>query len=96
MNWLFPTLAALMAVHVAAIVSGRSTASLTHRIAFTSGIVGLLSIPALILAVFKSFCIAGGCSDRLSGVDVFGAVAAAAAIASVVSTAAIQIRRRRA
>ena len=96
MNWLFPTLAALMVVHIAAIVSGRSTASLVHRIAFTSGIVGLVSIPTLILAAFKSICIAGGCNDRLSGTDILGAVVVAAAIASLLSTAVIYIRRTRA
>ena len=96
MNWVIPTLIAVAFIHVTAIVFGRPTGSVQHRIAFASGIVGLLSIPALIFAALMSICIAGGCGRGFSPSDLVAIAFVVIALTSAGSVVAINVHRKRA
>lgn len=96
MDWTFPGVLVVTCIHVLAIVAGRSTGSVPHRIAFASGIFGLLSIPLLLLAVLTSFCIAGGCRDGTGAADLAAIAFVAIALVSSVSLVVIGVRRKRA
>jgi len=96
MNWVFPTLITVAFIHVAAIVFGRPTGSVQHRIAFASGIAGLLSIPVFIVVGLMSMCIAGGCSNGFKASDLVAIAFAAIALTSLGSLVAIGTHRKRA
>ncbi len=96
MNWVLPAILAVATLHILAIVAGRSTSTLPHRIAFASGILGLLSIPAVFVAGLLSLCIAGGCADGFSSADFFGIAFLVIASSSLISLAVIAVRRPRA
>ncbi len=96
MNWVLTSLITVTCVHVAAIVLGRSSGSLPHKIAFFSGILGLLSIPVLMIAGLKSLCIAGGCGDGASPADIAGVAFIAIALCSLISLLFVWVRRKRA
>jgi len=96
MNLIFPGLIVVALIHVLAIVIGRPTGSLQHRVAFVSGIFGLISIPLVILAGLMSFCVAGGCSNDISAADLVAIAFVVIALTSLGSLLAIGVRRKRA
>ena len=96
MHWVIPALIAVTVVHIMAIVFGRTNGSVPQRIAFVSGIAGLLSIPAVIVAGLLSFCVAGGCRSGFSTADLFAFAFVAIALLSFGSLIALGTRGRRA
>ena len=96
MVWIL--VAALIALtHLVAIVLGRLTRDWLQRVAFSSGLVGVFSFPAVLYFAVKSFCIAGACR----GVDSTGLGLALAAfgllaVTSLISSAVLLVRRLRA
>jgi hypothetical protein len=97
MNWALPTLAAVAALHVIAVVIGRPTGSLRNRIAFASGILGLLSIPLVIVIGLMSLCIAGGCGHGgIGAIEITAIVFVLIALSSLISLIVIGTHRPRA
>ena len=96
MNWVFPSLILVAVIHTIAIVSGRSLVNIEHRVAFGSGILGLLSIPLVVILGLASFCIAGGCSHEFDTADLAAVAFVVLALASAISLVLIRVRRTRA
>ena len=96
MIWLAATLAVPL-VHVGAIVVGRLMRDRLERIAFTSGLAGVLGFPVLAYFAVKSFCIAGMCRHiDNTGLYLAAAVFAVVALLSLGSAAALVVRPSRA
>ncbi|MDG2524363.1 hypothetical protein P6166_03180 [Stenotrophomonas sp. HITSZ_GD] len=97
MQWFLPILISLSAVHVLAIILGGRRRSWTEGMAMASGILGLLSIPAALLAIAASLCIAGGCNRRGTSPDVIAvAITLALGVSSAILAVALSLRWLRA
>jgi len=87
----------IAALHLAAIIAGRKTATPLQRTCFFSGLVGLLSFPLLGFVGLKSLCIAGACGHGTDfALTSALAVFVGSAIVSGVSAAALGVQRSRA
>jgi hypothetical protein len=95
-NWINLAFVALVSVFVMAIIAGRSTRTIPHKVAFASGILGLLGFPALIVASFLSLCIAGACSDGMGLADYLGVAWLVLAATSFIALVSVWVRRPRA
>jgi hypothetical protein len=96
MNWIFPALAIVAIIHVTAIVLGRPLGTQVRRIAFGSGILGLLSISLMISLEIMSFCIGGDCRKGVGVADIADVVVAILALSSLTSLMVIGFHRTRA
>jgi len=96
LTWITCSFAALVSIYVIAVVAGRSTRTIPQKIAFASGILGLLGIPALVIAAVRSFCVAGACRDGMGPADYIGIVCLALAATSFISLVVVGVRRPRA
>lgn len=94
MNWMTYSLFAVVALFVIGIVAGRTTRTIPQKVAFFSGILGLLATPALFAASVLSLCIAGACRDGLGPADYVGFAWLALAVVVFVSLIAIGVRGR--
>lgn len=96
MNWILVAVFVAL-THLLAAILGRTTSDRIQRLAFASGLLGLLSFPAVLYFGIKSLCIAGACRGLdTSWLDVSLAVFGLLAATSLGSSAVLLLRRRRA
>ena len=96
MNLIAFGLLASLPVHVLAIIAGRRTTTTRQRIAFISGILGLISIPAVLISSVLSLCVAGACADGFTKSDLVGVLFLVLLVSSVAALLAMALGRRRA
>lgn len=81
-------------IHLSSIVLGRFTRDRLQRLAFSSGLLGLFSFPAVLIFSFKSLCIAGACrSVDGTWLDASLALFVLLAVMSLLSSSALLARR---
>lgn len=89
--------ASIALAHLSAIVLGRSTRDWFQRLAFTSGLLGLFSFPAVLYFAIKSFCVAGACRDvENAWLDLSFVLFGFLAVTSLLSSSVLLMRRLRA